>query len=380
MLNQYSFARLLSVCIVFGASFLSQTERIPSECYQHIPLDTYEEVISMDNMARITQLTQIENEHFSHFVSTPSGQTIVAMTPSITLIYGLNNSSNEMFFLEDCQPIDQITFSLDGTLATVLYKDSNLMELWDLASNSLLNIVNVEQDQSQVTSLTFDTSGEIFAWAISDISDADSDPWINNGSVYLYDLKSMAQVTVLSNVADIVNELHFSPDSQLLVFRGSYPGYSVDMQVWDVETETRYAYRESWLVVPAYSLNAPLAALAVTTSLGITDEYSHQVDLWNFETDTIVQSIPILGNTQREAFALPNRLPALALNSDASLVATGDDEGVIVLWDTSTGEALWSVQAYSRSVQQLEFIQDDKMLISLGTNDVMQSLQVWGIE
>jgi WD40 repeat protein len=223
-------------------------------------------------------------------------------------------------------------------------------------------------------------TGHFFAWAVSDGAEINGDPSIGNGTVTVYDLESNTQISSFENVADLVTDLHFSPDETMIVFRGSYPGYyRYDMQVWDIETETRSLIRESWFILPAYSQRTTEVVLALTLSLGLTNEYSYQVEIWNPKTNLVIQNIPISRNPDADLFAIPNRIPALALNSDATLVATGNDEGEITIWDIKTGMQLVSFQAYLQSVEQLAFTNDDKSIISLGSDDDNHTIRVWGI-
>ena len=246
-------------------------------------------------------------------------------------------------------------------------------QFWDSSSSLLVD--TIETDVNRITSLAFDTTGTLLAWARSEARD----PWIGNGSVFIYNPQTESEIASFYNVADIVTSLHFSPGNEVIIFRGSYPGYGFDIQIWNIETETRLTIRELWFVVPAYSSYTSVVALGVTMSLGITNEYSYQIEIWDAQTDTIIQSIPIARNAQRDPFAIPNRIPALALNNDASIVASGNDEGIITIWDINTGTQLASFQAYSQSVEQLAFTNDGKKLISLGTDGSAHSIQIWGI-
>jgi len=378
MPKAFFYLILFSTLLPMFAIFQDQVRGDEPECYTPLPIDSNLETISLENANRITQLAELGRGDFTDFVVTPSGETLVVMTPANAQIYGLSNTSTEMLFLVDCHPVNQTAISFDGSLTAISERDTTSIQLWDSSSNSLADTINATGDQ--ITSLAFDPTGTLLAWASSDVSEIAGDPWIGNGSVFLYDFQAESQIATFENVADIVTELHFSPGGEQIVFRGSYPGYGFDMQVWGIETETRYAIRESWVVIPAYSPNTVEVALAVTLSLGITNEYSHQIEIWDPQTDTVIQSIPIPGNTQRDPFAIPNRIPALALSSDAAMVVAGNDEGEITIWDINTGTQLSSFQAYSQSVEQLAFTNDGKKLISLGSDDTNQSIRVWGIE
>jgi WD40 repeat protein len=375
MRNAFLYLICFSALLPTFAIFPVQARGDEPECYTALPIDSNLEVISIENATQITQLAQLGNGDLTDFVVTPGGETLVVVTPTHAQIYGLSDTSTEMLFLADCRPLNQVAISFDGSLIAISERDTSSIQLWDSSSNSLMSTINATGDQ--ITSLAFDPTGTFLAWASSEIA---GDSWIGNGRVFLYDLRAESQIATFENVADIVTELHFSPDGEQIVLRGSYPGYGFDMQVWGIETKERYTIRESWLVVPAYSSNTAEVALAVTMSLDITNEYSHQIEIWNPQTDTVIQSISIPGNTQRDPFAIPNRIPALALSSDAAIVATGNDEGEITIWDVSTGTQLSSFQAYSQSVVQLAFTNDDGKLISLGSDETDQSIRVWGIE
>lgn len=370
--------------------FQNRVRKDELDCYTSTPIDLNLEAIGRENANRVTKLAELGNGRFTNFTVTPSGETLVVTTPTNAQVYSLSDTSTEMSFLGDCRPINHVAINADGSRIATSDRDTTSIQLWDTSSNSLVDTLETDQfwdssssllvgtmetDVNRITSLAFDTTGTLLVWARSEARD----DWIGNGSVFIHNPQTESEIVSFYNVADIVTSLHFSPGNEV-IFRGSYPGYGFDIQIWDIETETRLTIRELWFVVPAYSPYTSVVALGVTMSLGITNEYSYQIEIWDTQTDTIIQSIPIARNAQRDPFAIPNRIPALALSSDAAIVAAGNDEGIITIWDVNTGTQLSSFEAYSQSVEQLAFTNDDKKLISLGSDDTDQSIRVWGIE
>lgn len=348
------------------------------ECYTSWPINVVTETIDTQNADSFPQIAELQLENdINAFALTPNGDTLIITTSSNAQIYSLSENAIQLSFLRDCRPISEVAFSSDGTKVAVVDRDMPLIELWDVSTDSLLETINSTGER--ITSLTFSQTGDLLAWAVSDIDQIAGDPWIGNATVSVYDLEAHIQISRFQNVADLVTNLHFSPDEEMIVFRGSYPGYGFDMQVWDIESETRQAIREAWFVIPAYATNTPMVVLSSTTSLGITDEFSYQLEFWNIQTNSITRNTAVPRNPNRSSYAGYARIPAIALNTNASLLATGNDEGTIAIWNTSTGTVLTSFEAYSGQVQQLAFSRNDQYLISLGTDGTLQSIQIWGV-
>jgi WD40 repeat protein len=359
------------------AMFSSQLEIAQADCVHFSPISVNLESIGVENADFITELAQLTHREFTDFIVTPTGGTLITLTPTYAQIYRLDENSTEMAFLSDCRPVDKIALSFDGSLTAISERDSTQIQLWDSASNSLVKIIDASGNQ--ITSLAFEATGTFFAWASSNVNEIAGDS-VGNGSIVVYHLQSEMYTTTINDVAPIVTDIHIYADEEKIAFRGTYPGYGYDIQLWDMVNETRDGVLDFWLVLPAYSLDASKIALAVTLSLGITDEFAHRIEIWDIQTDTIIRSIEVPGNVQRERFSIPNRIPALALSSDARIVAAGNDEGIIELWNVSTGEMLASFQAHFDSVERLRFANDDKLLISMGLDHNTQSIRVWGIE
>lgn len=369
---------LLVVVLWFSPHFQSRMLGSELACHTSLPINAATVTFSEQTAGNLIQLAKHDlGNNINSFELTPSGNTLVVITSANAQIYSLGDDPAEIDFLEECRPIDKIAFSSDGTKAAVVTHDTTSIELWDVSTSSLLE--TMVSTGNQITSVTFSQMGDLLAWADSDVDQIGGDPWVGNGTVIIYSLEKQAQILMFQDVADVVTHLQFTPDGELIVFRGLGPGYGSNMQVWDTETETRQAIREAWSVIPAYAIDVSTIALSVTESLGITDEYLYQLEFWNTQTDSVSLSIAVPRNPNRLSYAGYARIPALALNSDATLLATGNDEGFIMLWNGNTGALLTTLKAYTDQVQQLAFSRNGQYLLAIGANDTMQSLQVWGV-
>lgn len=262
------------------------------ECHTSLHIPSTTQVISVQNADRVTQLAELEHgDHINDFTVIPNSDAIVITTSTNAHVYGLSDDSPEISFLGDCLAIDRVAFSSDSSQVAIVKHDTTTIELWDSSTNSVVDYI--VSTGSRITSLAFDPTSNVLGWATSDVDEIASDAWVRNGNLFLYDIEAESEILAFYNVADIVTELHFFQFGDIIIFRGVYPGYDFDMQVWNLETEMPHAIRESWFVIPAYSPNKSVIALGTTMSLGISDDFSFQLEIWDPQTDTILSLIHI---------------------------------------------------------------------------------------
>ncbi len=149
----------------------------------------------------------------------------------------------------------------------------------------------------------------------------------NDGEIKLWEVKSGQCLKTLRRASSPIGALAFSPDGKRLLS-------SSDMvvTVWDVSSG--YCLMPSsgrghvnWIRAMAFSRDGKLLAT------GNTDQ---NVKLWQVEETS---SVP----TFRTFSSQGGQVWSVAFSFDGSLLASGDDKGTIVVWDTQTGTSLYTL-------------------------------------
>ena len=167
--------------------------------------------------------------------------------------------------------------------------------------------------------------------------------------------RGLAELTIGVNDVDAIG---FSPD-------GAYLYAASDMQIQQWHTS-------NWQT--GIQLNGDqvgLGALAVHPRGTLLAGVSDAVYVWNTQTGELLRSLDRMGS----AVDPLEYYTCLQFNPDGSLLAVGDQQGLIKLWNTTTWTAEGELKGHSGSVGGVAFSPDGTTLVSGGAND--DSVRVW---
>jgi WD40 repeat protein len=259
--------------------------------------------------------------------------------------------------------ITHLALSPDSSLLATSDDITSSIELWDTGTYALIKTLPVSGEH--VTDITFSSDNQLLVWA-SSIGGIDM-PYVQ-GSIEIYNIKSDKVTASLNDVADVVTELNVFDDSTIS-FIGAKNGYlRANVQIWDTATQTNIAKRDAWDIAPAFSTRSLTSFLGTQLSLGITNEFSYQIEEWDGENNIVLRTTEVV-----------NLISALAVNHDSSMLALADNYGTISFWDTSTITSTLSFESADESVEYLAFIGNDQLL-SVGQNGNQQNIRIWNID
>lgn len=286
--------------------------------------------------------------------------------PHSDVVSLLHNTANSLRTRSaNCsRAITHVALSPDASLLATADDVTASIDLWETATYSLIKTIPILLEA--VTDLTFSPNSRILGWASS--TNGVGFPMVD-GSVELYDLAESKIIASLNNVADIVTELNISEDETTISFIGSENGYlRANVQVWDIASNTNIATRDAWDIAPAFYKKARSAYLGTTLSLGITNEFSYQIEEWDAQTNTVLQEIETM-----------QPISVLAVNDNFSRLASGHEDGSVAIWNTTPLIHFFEFQAQDTKVQYLAFINDHQLILS-SLDDEEQMIQIWNIE
>jgi WD40 repeat protein len=164
------------------------------------------------------------------------------------------------------------------------------------------------------------------------------------------------------------HRLAFRPDGKRLVLGGA----DGSVAIWDVEAGRelrRYAIHDTRIAGLAFSADGrTVASAAITAPDQPWPLKRGEVKLWDADTGAVVRT---LGTDDGQGFH------SVAFNPKSSLLATGGEDAMVRLWDTSTGKQVGELPGHKTAVYCVAFSPDGKVLVSAASNG---NLKVWDVE
>ena len=189
-----------------------------------------------------------------------------------------------------------VSFSPDGTILASGHTDRTI-KLWDGATGTQINTLEGGHTD-WVRSVAFSPDGTMLASGAED------------RTIRLWDMATRASIGTLED-GERVRSVAFSPDGTMLA-----SGSDREVKLWDVATRANVATLNGGNVV-AFS---PDGAILASRS-------GSEVKLWDAAMKTNIATLPGHGSRVN--------VYSVAFSSDAATLASGSDDGTILLWDTS---------------------------------------------
>ena len=177
--------------------------------------------------------------------------------------------------------------------------------------------------------------------------------------------------------------ISLSPDGSLLAFSNSKNSFSQtldssirtenEITLWDTRKQTvEQVLRVETNDSPIIKFNHDGLLLASASAdiisyqekVGYTYSNANPIQLWDVET-----------GQQKVVLKQDSPVSSLAFSPDGALLATGDFEGHVHIWDVSSGEQVRILEANNRMIASLEFSPDGKLLVS-GSE---KTIRLWGV-
>ena len=268
-------------------------------------------------------------------VFSPDGQIFASASYDRTIKLWNVVTGKEIFTIRGRIPIVDIAFSPNG--GTLAFSSMGII-LWDIATGT--NIV------------TFDSGGNSIAFS----PDGNRLVCASNYTavVEVWDIEAGSAVE-LEHTRFPYSE-SFSPDSRILA-AGARNG---TIKLWDVETGQNIGNllgeRESWVSMVVFSPDGRTIA-----SRASGERFTR---LWDIVTQTTTAKLEHRSVT------------ALTFSPDGKILASGDSDGIIKLWDVATMQNIATLDGHIDYIRCLAFSPDGKILAS-GNSD--GTIKLWDV-
>jgi WD40 repeat protein len=234
-----------------------------------------------------------------------------------------------------------VVFSPDGKILATASIDGSI-RLWDPATGE--EIATLDGHQLQILSITFSPDGKQL------ISSSDEE-----GRILVWDVASKAATNSLRIGQGLIAALAFSPNGQTLGvsgFNGIIRLYSTD------ESEQ------------ARSLNG--STVAAQQSLAFLDD-GRVVAITQSDRVTMFDGT---ANPGEPLAGLDGKPVSVATSPNGALIAAGNDQGKIAIWDGTNGAARRELQGELKVITRLAFNDDGSLLAAGGPSDDPR-VEVW---
>jgi WD40 repeat protein len=228
--------------------------------------------------------------------------------------------------------ISSLALSPDGKLLAYSNSDDNLIRLVDMSTGE--EVATLEGHTAPVSNLVFSPDGKLLASGNTTLQKPDD-------TVRLWDVQTETQLASLENTG--VYNLVFSPDGSYLAGEGD------GIIIWDGKTLSEVKILENSSGKVSFSPDNTLLAVATDN-----DGLVHIVNMETGEDSTLpsFEAGPIW---------------VLAFSPTSNLLASGNEDTTIQIWDHTTGEKLTTLKGHKGNQDDLIFSPDGGLLASLGS-------------
>ena len=254
--------------------------------------------------------------------------------------------------------VTALAFSPDGKLlaAGYGYTDSQV-RLWDL--NTLASAGELVGHKAWISALAFSPGGERLASASGD------------QTIRLWDLPKRKELRTLKGHTHEVWSVFYSPDGNRLV-SGSKDG---SIRVWDSK---RQPTTRPWMTLPEPVWRLGLAFTpdsgTLFTVMDLLAPMSGTVKAWD----------PLTGQETHQYPALGAANCSVAVSTDGQLLAVGDKQGMVRIWDLAHDRAVTHFNADTNTIVGLAFGLQNQRLLStsfhyLNANNFSNAFAEWEV-
>ncbi|WP_179052046.1 WD40 repeat domain-containing protein [Nostoc sp. TCL26-01] len=205
-----------------------------------------------------------------------------------------------------------INFSPDGTTLAFGSND-NTITLWDVTTGKKIHTLT--RHNGSINSVSFSPNGTTLASGS------------NDNTIKLWNITKRKEIRTLNGHSATIRSVSFNPDGKTLTSRSD----DNTIKLWDITTEKEIRTFKPWNVATGKE-NRPITK-------------SNSVVNVNFA-------------------------------SDSKTLVSGGSDGIIKLWDASTGKVIHTMTGHSNAVISVSFSPDGKTLVS---NSYDETIKLWDI-
>ncbi|KAJ5998597.1 hypothetical protein N7451_006407 [Penicillium sp. IBT 35674x] len=370
--------------VYYSGLIFSPMESIIRKCFE---AELHKDIPTLSQVERTWSAELQTLETYTGVVKSmafsPDGQTLASGSSGGIIQLWDTQTGNELWTLEGhLDDVVSVAFSPDSqTLASCSSYDGAI-KLWDTQTGNQLRALEGQSDR--VCSVAFSQDSHTLALGLLD------------RTIKLWDTQTDTEISVLEGHTRVVQSMSFSSDSDILA-SGSDDKL---IKLWNTQTGNELRALEGSLD-QVYSLafssdNQTLASGSDNHIIRLWDiqrnelrtlESSAKVTCIVFSPDSQTLASGSIGTiklwdtqTGNELWTLKGHsdwVKSVAFSPDIQTLASGSYDGTIKLWDTRISNSPQIKENYSASIDVIAFSPDNQTLVSGSTDGIVQ---VWGTQ
>lgn len=270
-------------------------------------------------------------------------------------LYDVNDLSVSPQFIPSSVGLTDISFGVDPNLA-LFGSENGALRLWDVSGGEgLVERAFLQGHDTALTAVAFTPNGTIIAGSSDGRAFLQEDLPENQYAISLWDVNTVALQGGLRGHTDTVTGLTFTADSQRLI------SVSLDgsARIWQMSDRANIITLDSGAPITSMALSRNGQVVALGQANG-------SIVLWDIVNNTTLGT-------------LVNHLSAvngLAFGADDSVLASAGEDGVVLAWDlTNIAQGTPMVlSGHNGAVLDVIFSLDGTMIASLGDDN---SIRIW---
>ena len=253
--------------------------------------------------------------------------------------------------------IKVVVISPDGkSLATASDNSSFALRLWDPATG--LCRQTLQGHSHRLEMIAFSPDGKTLVSGSDDCT------------IQIWDATTGAHRQTLKGHSNSVRMIAFSPDSKLLASNSE----DCIIQLWDVATgmcQQTLSGDSNQVQAVAFSADGEILASC---------SHHHTIRLWDVTTGVCRQMHTKMNPSQLLVSDQRRRVQVVAFSPDDKTLASGADDGSVLLWDTTAGVCRQMLSEPAGQVRAVAFSPDGKTLAAgLGDTESACVVQLWDL-
>ena len=245
-----------------------------------------------------------------------------------------------------------IAISPDGQTLVSGSSDETI-KLWHLPDRQLL--YTFEGHSGIVESVTIGPDGQTFASGSFD------------GTIKLWNLRTKKFLYTLGKHSDSVTSVAISSDGKILA-SGSFDG---TMKLWNLPTKKlsgdlvqQRSPRKLFDILTDHSFNVLSVAISPDGQILASGDSESTIKLWNLQT---IQQVGTLEGHS-------SIVNSVAINPDGQILASGSDDKTIILWNIANRQRLHELKGHTESVVSVA-VSPNGQILATGSKD--KTIKIW---
>ena len=274
-------------------------------------------------------------------------------------LHGTNLSGSDLsnsIFLNAFSNVLSVAFSPDGKTFAIGDTNSQIY-VWKMTENRPILRKILASHSHWTRAIAFSPDSKVIAYGGED------------GNIYLRGVKTGADIARFEGHIDRVRSISFSPDAKLLA-SGSDDG---TIRIWDV------VRNEFITALIRHKDKVRVVIFHPRRSALVSASQDNQICIWKVVSPSNkLEKNLILENCFHLEENESHLLRAIALSPDGEVLASGSDDGVIRLWNSSTGSFIQSFGKFHANwIRSLSFSPCGDMIASASED---KTVRIWDVK